>query len=418
MKKIFSAAFLFCSLLLNGQGGYQPGNAVGNLLFPSVLNAPAAASSFHQLKGKLTFLDFFGTWCAPCLKAIPVLEKWQRENKNLKVVLISTESEGTLKKFLAERPSFSFPVVVDHQEAITALFQPPSLPYTVVVDENGKVLALTEAAEITDEKIKAWMEGKGEEMKVPELPLNKRTSQPASTIYMQSSNKTVALSQDFVYAAKTGADTKTFVNRLQEMEWENLRSSLATDAEKKAFWINLYNGFTQYFLRQNPDQYKARNRFFKKKQIRVAGRDFSLDDIEHGILRRSKIKWSLGHVNKVFPGKTEKALRVDSLDYRIHFALNCGAKSCPPVAYYTPERLEQQLSLATRSYLSSDVEYHEAMNTIHLPAIMGWFRGDFGGKKGMRHLLRQQGYPNVDASTKIRFKKYDWNLYLDNFKNL
>jgi thiol-disulfide isomerase/thioredoxin len=418
MQRFFFIMFLFCTRIVQAQGGYQPGNVVSNLAFPKVLNTPYTVSSLEKMKGQLTLLDFFGTWCVPCMKALPNLTRLQQENKNIRVILVSIEEESKLKAFLAKRPDFPFPIVVDERETITALFQPPSLPYTVVVDENGKILAITDAAEITGEKIAAWLAGKGEEMKAPELPINKRTSQTTTTSFMQSSNKSIALSQDFIYAAKTGDGTAAFVDKLKAMDYETLKSSLTTDAEKKAFWINLYNGFTQYFLQQNSSQYRNRNKFFSKKQINVAGKTFSLDAIEHGILRRSKIKWSLGHLNKFFPGKTEKELRLDTVDYRIHFALNCGAKSCPPIAFYAPERLEQQLDMATKSYLSSEVALKEADNTVYLPAIMGWFREDFCGKNGMRELLRKQGYANVNTSTKIRFKKYDWNLYLDNFKNL
>lgn len=47
---------------------------------------------------------------------------------------------------------------------------------------------------------------------------------------------------------------------------------------------------------------------------------------------------------------------------------------------------------------------------------MGWFRGDFGGKKGILKLLWQAGEVLAGKQPKITFKKYDWNLYLDNFK--
>jgi thiol-disulfide isomerase/thioredoxin len=418
MKNVLLIGILFWMVPALGQGGYQPGNVIGNLTFTNVLNAPYSSASFNQVKGKLTFLDFFGTWCVPCVRGLPTLMKLQEKNKGIKVVLISTEEEKALRSFLAKRPNLPFPVVVDERETITAMFLPPSLPYTVVVDEAGKVLSLTEASEIDDAKIAAWLSGRSHEMSAPELPINKRTTQTQTTTFMKSSNSSVALSQDFIYAAKIGEGAQAFVEKLKGLDYEMLKSSLQTDAEKKAFWINLYNGYTQYFLRQNPEQYRNRNQFFRKKQITVAGKEFSLDDIEHGILRRSKIKWGLGHLNNPFPGKTEKELRVDTADYRLHFALNCGAKSCPPIAFYAPEQLEQQLELAAKSYLTSEVELKESENTVYLPAIMGWFRGDFGGKKGMRELLRKQGYTNLNASTKIRFKDYDWNIYLDNYKNL
>jgi len=132
---------------------------------------------------------------------------------------------------------------------------------------------------------------------------------------------------------------------------------LEDENTKKTFWINLYNAYSNSILKKNPEKYTNRNQFFKAKQIKVAGKTLSLDEIEHDFLRRTKIKWSLGHFNKLFPSKTAKASRVNKLDYRIHFALNCGAKSCPPIAYYAPEKLDAQLELATKNYLKSEVEY-------------------------------------------------------------
>lgn len=236
--------------------------------------------------------------------------------------------------------------------------------------------------------------------------------------FMKTTNSTVALSQDFMYAARTGEDASGLAEQLRSLDYTVLHSTLQTDVEKKAFWMNLYNGFTQYLLRQEPGRYKNRGRFFKSRQIIVAHHKFSLDDIEHGILRRSKIKLSLGYLDKPFPKKVEKELRVDKLDSRIHFALNCGAKSCPPIAFYSPENLDRQLELATKAYLSGEVQVNEKKNQATVPAVMGWFRHDFGGKKGMRDLLRNHGYTAVNASTRIRFNDYDWSLYLENAENL
>lgn len=247
------------------------------------------------------------------------------------------------------------------------------------------------------------------------IPLGARAQD--STKMEQTNNKWIQLSQDFMYAARTDDETSGFIQQLQQMSMNELLSFIKTDDEKKAFWINLYNAYTQVALKSNPNQYKKRSKFFGKKQINIAGESFSLDDIEHGILRRSKVKWSLGYFNKPFPGKTEKALRVDQLDYRLHFALNCGAKSCPPIAYYNPESINKQLDLATKAYLKGEAEYDAQSNTAYLPAIMGWFRRDFGGKKKMVTLLQQLSIIPAGKQPKIKFKKYDWTLYLQNYKS-
>ncbi len=129
------------------------------------------------------------------------------------------------------------------------------------------------------------------------------------------------LSQDFIYAAKTSNETNSLINQIKNLNFQQLLQKLPDDKSKKAFWINLYNGYTQVLLQVHPEKYNSRNAFFKSKQIEVAQQKFSLDEIEHGILRHSKIKYSLGYLNKLFPSKTEKQLGVKYIDYRLHFSL-------------------------------------------------------------------------------------------------
>ena len=226
----------------------------------------------------------------------------------------------------------------------------------------------------------------------------------------------IEVSQELLLAAKTQEPTDSLVAIVKSITSNMLAGQLTNDQAKKAFWINIYNAYTQISLHANPDKYKNRGSFFGEKQIDIAGKNLSLDDVEHGLLRRSKIKWSLGHLNKWFPGAFEKQQRVDTLDYRIHFALNCGAASCPPIAFYKPELINKQLDLATKAYLQGDAAYNEKENEVSLPAIMGWFRGDFGGKKNMLKLLKQLKIVPADKQPAIKFSKYNWNIFLANYK--
>lgn len=393
------------------------GATVGDFPVKKILNYSAPSSTFSEFNTKLLIIDFFGTWCVPCIKALPHLTSLQATYKDkINILLVSEESPTKLELFIKKRDAFTLPVAVDEEKKFISLFQPPSYPYTVVIGRNNKILAIPSQEELTVENMEKWLK---EQDARGSKTTNEASSalSPATNNMTPSANKLVQLSQDFMYAAKTGDETADFVKQLQQLSIDDLELQLKSDDEKKAFWINLYNAYTQVSLKKNPDQYKSRGRFFGSKQIDIAGKKFSLDDIEHGILRRSKIKWSLGHLNKLFPGKTEKALRVNKLDYRLHFALNCGAKSCPPIAFYRPENINQQLDLAMNAYLKSEAEYDERNNTVKLPAIMSWFRRDFGGKRKMTRLLEQQSIIPAGKSPKIKFKKYDWTLYLQNYKS-
>ncbi|PJJ75014.1 uncharacterized protein DUF547 [Thermoflavifilum aggregans] len=227
----------------------------------------------------------------------------------------------------------------------------------------------------------------------------------------------VRLSEELLYAVRTGDSTQAVTDSLAQADEQILVHELRDDSAKKAFWLNLYNAFVQILLQDDTTAYRHRSAFFSRKSITVAGHLLSLDDIEHGMLRHSKIKWSLGYLNKPFPSAFEKALRVNKVDYRIHFALNCGARSCPPIAFYDPVHIDQQLDLATQNYLYNEVKYDSVRNILYLPAIMGWFRHDFGGKQHMIALVSQLGFLPRNADPKIRFKKYDWTLFLHHFQN-
>ncbi len=236
--------------------------------------------------------------------------------------------------------------------------------------------------------------------------------QPASAQPGRNNNQ---LAADWLYKVRVGLPADTERQALAIVKQEDLKAELRNDDARKAFWINVYNAAVQSALKANPEKYKSRNAFFGAPLVTIAGKALSLDKIEHGILRRSKIKLSYGYLNKLFPGRFEKAFRVDKLDPRLHFALNCGARSCPPIAYYTVAGINGELQSAMLGHLRAETDYDSVKNTAAVTAFMGWFRADFKGKKGIRKLLQEAGAVPPAAQPKIVFKKYDWDLYLDNF---
>ena len=239
---------------------------------------------------------------------------------------------------------------------------------------------------------------------------------PESTSAITMDKDIIKISQELLFAVKTGDTAGYLLSEIKNINEEMLTGQLINDDLKKVFWINIYNAITQLSLSADAGKYKKRDRFFSAKQVEVAGKRLSLDDIEHGLLRRSKMKWSFGYLNKLIANPFEKKQRVDTLDYRIHFALNCGAKSCPPIAFYSTENINKQLDIATNSYLLSEVEYKPESNMILLPAIMGWFRADFGGKQKMKQMLKKLNIIPPESNPSIYFVRYDWSLFLAHYK--
>lgn len=216
---------------------------------------------------------------------------------------------------------------------------------------------------------------------------------------------------------KNGTSYDNDVKILSESTLEELINQFTTDTQKIAFWVNIYNAFIQISLSENPKLYEDRGAFFSDDRVKIAGETLSFDDIEHGIIRKSRCKISLGYLRKPFRPKWERKLRVDNIDWRIHFALNCGAKSCPPVAIYSPENLDKQLDFMTTKYLNEQTSFNKETKVATSVALMSWFRGDFGGKSGACKILQEYDIVPVEPK-KLEFKSYDWTLALGNYREL
>ena len=181
------------------------------------------------------------------------------------------------------------------------------------------------------------------------------------------------------------------------------------DPEKLAFWINIYNAAVQAALIERPERYENQRNFFSTPCITVAGTKLSIDDIEHGILRRSQWKYGMGYIRHPFPPRYERHFRVAGRNYRIHFALNCGAASCPAIRAYTADKIEEQLNLATQTYLVNETVTDQ--QTLYIPRLFIWFRGDFGGGSGIKNILHDHGILDPDATIRIRYNPYDWSMH-------
>ena len=174
-----------------------------------------------------------------------------------------------------------------------------------------------------------------------------------------------------------------------------------------AFWFNTYNAAAQLLLEARPGLFETRWRFFRAGAITVAGVELSLDDIEHGILRNGRSKYGLGYLPRLARTGLGQAYRL-AVDPRIHFALNCGAASCPAILAYEPANVDDALDEATRRSLDETVEYDPDRDRVRLPRVCLWFVGDFGGPGGLRAFLRRFDQIPADASPSLRFHGYDW----------
>ena len=166
--------------------------------------------------------------------------------------------------------------------------------------------------------------------------------------------------------------------------------------EQLAFYINLYNAS---MIRQVLDRVTATwtpaadgYGVFKDKSIRLGTERVSLDHLEHEIIRK----------------------RFD--EPRVHAALVCGAKSCPPLGdtAFTGKSLEQRLAANMRKFVhdpSRNVIDHERKQ-LRLSKLFEWFRGDFGKDEAAikRYVAKHlPGQPDLSAYA-VAYLDYKWSL--------
>jgi hypothetical protein len=231
----------------------------------------------------------------------------------------------------------------------------------------------------------------------------------------RSARTPAALATAFLQAVKRSTDDDEYVAALAELDpdrFENLDTDAAT-----AFWINVYNGFVQRHLERDPSLYDTKRRFFGEARITVAGTNLSLDDIEHGILRSSKWKYGLGYIPRPFPSDFERVHRLPSVDPRIHFALNCGAESCPPILAYTATDIDAELETATRSFLSQSSTRTASGDQLSISRLFLYYRGDFGGRYGIYEFLERYDIIEANERPRIRYDSYDWTLHKGLYRN-
>ena len=175
-----------------------------------------------------------------------------------------------------------------------------------------------------------------------------------------------------------------------------------TPKAQLAYWINVYNvnvvatvveKYPVDSIRDISTDPIIRLNVFKKERVPFGKELLSLDDVEH------------------------KKIREGFKDPRIHFAINCAAKSCPPMrpTAYTGARLDSQLNEQTRKFLTGPYGVRFARDgdelTVKLTKIMDWFGEDFEKWAGGRIAFIRK-YVNVPAAKEIEieYDDYDWSL--------
>ena len=163
--------------------------------------------------------------------------------------------------------------------------------------------------------------------------------------------------------------------------------------EQLAFYTNAYNA---WIVHEALAKYPTKSvkdplfLFFLGKRIKVAGEQMSFNHLEKDIIRAK-----FG-------------------EPRVHFALNCASRSCPPLNHeaFRADELDQQFEALAKAFVNSDkgVKYSPDEKMAALSKIFDWYKDDFRNEGGVIGFINKRRTTPLPGDVKITYRDYDWGL--------
>jgi len=264
------------------------------------------------------------------------------------------------------------------------------------------------------------------------LPLLESESVDAAKLSVDLQTSMLSLYNSHLYEDGRKVDYDALRSSCEFVSYVRQSSLLAaadlgrlTLSQRKAFLINIYNALVVHATTVlggfAPEVEGSISSFFRNASYAIAGHVYSLDEIEHGLLRGNEPHPSGNCLLE--EGDARLAFSVP-LDARVHCALVCGAKSCPPIRVYDEENLDEGLDLAVSAFCESEVTI--SGNVITMSKIFDWYGRDFGvddaaklsflarfleepTATGLRELLSCGALsPSNPDGFICRYSRYDW----------
>ncbi len=210
---------------------------------------------------------------------------------------------------------------------------------------------------------------------------------------------------------------KELTKGLQSFDLRDLK----TREQRLAFWVNIYNtavihGVIELKLGQSVKEFP---RFFDRITYEIGGFRFTLNEMEHGILRGNR-RHPYRILRPFLKNDSRLEFMIIPIDSRIHFALVCGARSCPPIGFYEASQIDFQLQLAAQSFInSSQVEIRPQEGKLFISKIFKWYQADFGwSREAVLDMLlnfldegeKREFLKRNRDRVRIKYQPYDWNL--------
>jgi tetratricopeptide (TPR) repeat protein len=197
---------------------------------------------------------------------------------------------------------------------------------------------------------------------------------------------------DYITLKKNIFSLDAFIKEISEMEPGTLNSMSRND--KIAFYINIYNALT---LKVITDYYPIKSikdipGVWDKIKFRIAGNELTLNQIEHGILRK------------------------EFGEPRIHFALVCASQSCPKLAEepFNGKDLNRQLEKGAGKFINgkTGAVLDKDNRVLYISSIFRWFGEDFGDAVQFisRYMSEEDAKFIRDVQPRVKYLRYDWSL--------
>ncbi len=180
------------------------------------------------------------------------------------------------------------------------------------------------------------------------------------------------------------AALETYIKSLSD----NLPAESLAKADKMAYWINAYNALT---IKLILDSYPLSSitkldngKTWDVKRFKLGAKTYSLNDIENDILR------PMG-------------------DARIHFAINCAAKSCPALLNeaFTGKNLQALLETRTKRFVNDPKANILKGKDIKVSKIFDWYGKDF---YSVADFVNRYATSKIPKDAKLGYTEYDWSL--------
>lgn len=155
---IFKFKLILLSLIFSTFGSFAQestllGTQAPDLQFDKILNSKQSAATLTDFSGKAILIDFWATWCAPCIKAFDHLQTLQQAFPNdLQIITVTSEDEKRITQFLTKFKT-TLPIALDAEDKIAEVFPHRIIPHSVLIDKAGIVRVIAEPGRITDEVI-------------------------------------------------------------------------------------------------------------------------------------------------------------------------------------------------------------------------------------------------------------------------